>query len=74
MHTSITSGLARPRFLSIGLVSLVAAAALLAGCGDKKDQIASQTAAKVNKDELTVHQINFLLQQWKAPAARSWSV
>jgi EpsD family peptidyl-prolyl cis-trans isomerase len=37
---------------------------LLAGCGDKKaDKAASQTAAKVNRSEITVHQINFLLQQ-----------
>ena len=39
---------------------------LLAGCGDKnkeKDKPASQTAAKVNKEEITVHQINFVLQQ-----------
>ena len=37
---------------------------LLAGCGDKKkDKVASQTAVKVNKEEITVHQINFVLQQ-----------
>jgi EpsD family peptidyl-prolyl cis-trans isomerase len=36
---------------------------MLAGCGDKKDKSSSQTAAKVNKEEITVHQINFLLQQ-----------
>ncbi len=47
----------------IGLVALAAAVALLAGCGDKKDKAASQTAAKVNKAEVTVHQINFVLQQ-----------
>lgn len=41
----------------------VATAALLVGCGEKKDKVASQTAAKVNKDEITVQQINFLLQQ-----------
>ena len=41
----------------------VVAALLLAGCGDKKDKAASQTAAKVNKEEITVHQINFVLQQ-----------
>lgn len=45
------------------LVALAASAVLLAGCGDKKDKAASQTAAKVNKDEITVHQINFVLQQ-----------
>ena len=36
---------------------------VLAGCGAKKDASASQTAARVNKDEVTVHQINFVLQQ-----------
>jgi len=44
-------------------VAVLSAAALLSGCGDKKDKGASQTAAKVNKDEITVHQINFVLQQ-----------
>jgi EpsD family peptidyl-prolyl cis-trans isomerase len=37
--------------------------ALLAACGDKKEKGASQTAAKVDKAEVTVHQINFVLQQ-----------
>ena len=44
-------------------LAAVATALLLAGCGEKKDKAASQTAAKVNKDEVTVHQINFVLQQ-----------
>ena len=44
-------------------LAVVATAALLVGCGERKDKAASQTAAKVGKDEITVHQINFVLQQ-----------
>ena len=49
--------------MPMSLVALMAAVAMLAGCGDKKEKGASQTAAKVNKAEVTVHQINFVLQQ-----------
>lgn len=49
--------------MRLGLIALVSAAALLTACGDKKEKSASQTAAKVNKSEITVHQINFVLQQ-----------
>ena len=45
------------------VVAVAASFAVLAGCGAKKDAAASQTAARVNKDEITVHQINFVLQQ-----------
>lgn len=54
------------RFGLIVAVSLTALLLTLAGCGDKKkdkDKPASQTAAKVNKEEITVHQINYVLQQ-----------
>ncbi|HEY9105136.1 MAG TPA: EpsD family peptidyl-prolyl cis-trans isomerase, partial [Roseateles sp.] len=46
------------------LLAAMAVAAMLAACGggDKGDK-ASQTAAKVNKEEITVHQINFVLQR-----------
>ena len=58
--------------LSVSRVAIVSAAALvvlLAGCGDKKkDKPATQTAAKVNKEEITVHQINFVLQQQRSLA------
>ena len=49
-----------------GSLLIVAAclAVTLAGCGGgKKDKPASQVAAKVNKEEISVHQINFVLQQ-----------
>ena len=53
-----------PGLLRTSALALAVTAALLAGCGDKKDKaVASQTAAKVNKEEITVHQINFVLQQ-----------
>lgn len=49
----------------LAAVAVITAAALLVGCGDKKDdkKPATQSAARVNKEELTVHQINFLLSQ-----------
>ena len=47
-------------------VALVFVAAL-AGCGNKKAETpATQTAAKVNKEEITVHQINYMLSQQRA--------
>jgi EpsD family peptidyl-prolyl cis-trans isomerase len=57
---TMNSGKALRRWLPL---AAVAAAVLLVGCGEKKEKVASQTAAKVNKDEITVHQINFVLQQ-----------
>jgi EpsD family peptidyl-prolyl cis-trans isomerase len=53
-----------PRPLRVGfIVTALACSLLLVACGDKKETAASQTAAKVNKSEITVHQINFVLQQ-----------
>jgi len=58
--TMLQAGPAARRWLPL---AALAAAVLLAGCGDKKETAASQPAAKVNKDEVTVQQINFVLQQ-----------
>jgi len=53
-----------PVSLRIAAIAVASIAVLLAGCGDgKKSEKASQTAAKVNKEEITVHQINFVLQR-----------
>jgi EpsD family peptidyl-prolyl cis-trans isomerase len=60
--TLLFSAAARRRGPRLAL-ALVATAVLLSACGEKKDAAASQTAAKINKDEVTVHQINFVLQQ-----------
>lgn len=48
-----------------GLAACVVAisGAFLAGCSKPAQKPASQVVAKVNKQELTVHQINFLLEQ-----------
>ena len=52
------------------LLAVVAAATLLVACGGDKGDKASQTAAKVNKEEITVHQINFVLQRQQGSPSR----
>jgi EpsD family peptidyl-prolyl cis-trans isomerase len=53
---------ARPRQATY-LVAWIALALMLGGCGPKKDDASTQIAAKVNKEEISVHQINYLLQR-----------
>ena len=60
-----------PRLLAVAALALTAA---LAGCGDEEGQAGLQTAAKVNKEEITVHQINHVLAQQRAlPPAQAAS-
>jgi EpsD family peptidyl-prolyl cis-trans isomerase len=65
----------RRRPLGMLAMALAVAVTLLVGCGDKKkEKAATQTAAKVNKEEITVHQINFLLAQQRGiPPAQAAS-
>lgn len=60
MHMRISNG--HPAALMLA-VSVALSLAALTGCGAKREATASQTAARVNRDEVTVHQINHVLQQ-----------
>jgi EpsD family peptidyl-prolyl cis-trans isomerase len=61
MHPNPTR---KPKPAQVGLTLAVLAVAIaMAACGERKQKAASQTAAKVNSDEITVHQVNFVLQQ-----------
>lgn len=50
------------KHLKPATLAVAALALALAACGGDKDK-ASQTAAKVNKEEITVHEINFVLSR-----------
>jgi EpsD family peptidyl-prolyl cis-trans isomerase len=75
-HAFFEAGKGRERAAAKLLIAVVACGAL-AACGgdDNADKPASQVAAKVNKEELSVHQVNYVLQRQpglqpeQAPAA-----
>ena len=50
-------------------MALLFAAVLLAGCGKSKTADETQIAAKVNKDEISVHQVQYALQRQPRLAA-----
>ncbi len=47
----------------VAVLCLLGAVLALAGCGEKKDASTTQPAAKVNKQDITTQQVNFVLQQ-----------
>ena len=51
--------------LPLMTTAIVIVSLLLASCGGQ-DKAASQTAARVNKEEITVQQLNFVLQQQRS--------
>lgn len=64
--TTRLQALARQRTVRMmALMPVVVATALVAGCGDKSksEGKASQAAVRVNGDEITVHQINQILER-----------
>jgi len=56
-------GLRRAGLRVAAVAAALLTAAALSACGGDRAKGASQTAAKVNKEEITVHQINFVMQQ-----------
>lgn len=75
-HAFFEAGRSRGHGVAKLLISVLALGAI-AACGgdDETDKPASQVAAKVNKEELSVHQVNYVLQRQpglqpeQAPAA-----
>ena len=63
MHRPILRPVTRAAWRPSLIFGAACMALMLAGCGDNKEKGPSQTAVKVNKEEITVHQINFVLQQ-----------
>lgn len=58
-NKSVMTSRARVAMLALAAVAVLS----LGACGDKKDKGSGQVAAKVNGDEITVHQIDFALHQ-----------
>lgn len=65
MQTRLQAIARQRSFRLMALLPVVVAATLAAGCGDKNkhEGKASQAAARINGDEITVHQINQLLER-----------
>lgn len=60
---TIATRLQSARSPAIPILAVILATGVLSACGGAKDKSASQVAAKVNTEEISVHQINFLVQR-----------
>jgi EpsD family peptidyl-prolyl cis-trans isomerase len=60
VHRQLGKHAARP---ALAACVIAISGVFLAGCSKPAEKPASQAVAKVNKQELTVHQVNFLLEQ-----------
>jgi EpsD family peptidyl-prolyl cis-trans isomerase len=68
---TMTTQVARSRRLAPGAVAILVAAVTLAACGDSKAPPATQVAVRVNKSEISVHQVNYALQSVPGGAANA---
>ena len=63
MTSTLTLSRSLTTSVRVTAVAIAAVSVLLAGCGKKDEKkAASQTAARVNKEDITIHQINQVLQ------------
>jgi EpsD family peptidyl-prolyl cis-trans isomerase len=68
---TMNNHVARCRRPSPGTVAILVAAVTLAACGDSKAPQATQVAVRVNKSEISVHQVNYALQSVPGGAANA---
>ena len=63
MTSTLTLSRSLTTSVRVAAIALATVSVLLAGCGKKDEKkAASQTAARVNKEDITIHQINQVLQ------------
>jgi EpsD family peptidyl-prolyl cis-trans isomerase len=67
----MSTRVAHRRRLAWGRVAVLVGAVALTACGESKAPTATQVAARVNKSEISVHQVNYALQGVPGGAANA---